>query len=176
MVVIVRFSKATNREGRTMTTHEFALSDLAARLTGSDASLSTSLRDILAAALQELSEGKLTAATGAAPGEHDSERTALRKRAQPEAGVLPGGRCRGRYRPPAFVYVWLDASYVHVREHRHAVFGARRCQSCGSVSAPKPHQPTSVCAFRVAEPHTEDGTSTPTLNDLGARVAATGVD
>ena len=34
-----------------MTTHEFALSDLAARLAGTDSSLSTSLRDILTVAL-----------------------------------------------------------------------------------------------------------------------------
>jgi len=37
-----------------MATHEFALSDLAARLLGTDATLATSLRDILTAALQEL--------------------------------------------------------------------------------------------------------------------------
>ena len=35
-----------------MTTHEFALSDLAARLAGTDPSLSTALRDIVANALQ----------------------------------------------------------------------------------------------------------------------------
>ena len=39
-----------------MTTHEFAVSDLAARLVGTDATLATSLREILAAALQELIE------------------------------------------------------------------------------------------------------------------------
>jgi hypothetical protein len=50
-----------------MTTYEFALSDLAARLAGSDASLSTSLRDIVTAALQELIEAELTATIGAAP-------------------------------------------------------------------------------------------------------------
>ena len=37
-----------------MTAHKFALSDLAARLAGTDASLSTALRDILSTALQEL--------------------------------------------------------------------------------------------------------------------------
>ena len=51
-----------------MTAHEFALSDLAARLSGTDASLSTALRDILAAALQELIEAELTATIGAGPG------------------------------------------------------------------------------------------------------------
>ena len=36
--------RPNSREGCTMTTHEFALSDLAARLTGTDASLSASQR------------------------------------------------------------------------------------------------------------------------------------
>ena len=44
-----------------MTSSESALSDLAARLAGTDPSLSTSLRDILTAALQELIEAELTA-------------------------------------------------------------------------------------------------------------------
>ena len=48
-----------------MTTHEFAPSDHAASLTGTDASLSTSLRDILTVALQELIEAELTATIGA---------------------------------------------------------------------------------------------------------------
>ncbi len=52
-----------------MTTHESALSDLAARLASTDPSLSTSRRDILTAALQELIEAELTATIGAAPGE-----------------------------------------------------------------------------------------------------------
>ena len=52
-----------------MTSSESALADLAARLVGTDASLSTSLRDILTAALQELIEAELTATIGAAPGE-----------------------------------------------------------------------------------------------------------
>ncbi len=43
-----------------MTCSESALSDLAGRLAGTDASLSTSLRDILAVALQELIEAELT--------------------------------------------------------------------------------------------------------------------
>ena len=50
-----------------MTTHEFALSDLAARLLGTDASLSTSLRDILTVALQELIEAELTATINSEP-------------------------------------------------------------------------------------------------------------
>jgi hypothetical protein len=47
MVVIVRISEATKQpKGHTMTSSESALSDLAARRAGTDASLSTSLRDI----------------------------------------------------------------------------------------------------------------------------------
>ncbi|MFT3851349.1 MAG: IS256 family transposase [Ilumatobacteraceae bacterium] len=181
-----------------MTTHEFALSDLAARLTGSDATLSTSLRDILAAAIQELIEAELTATIGAAPGEHTPERTALRNGHRPKLVSTPAGDvevgipklrtgsffpelleprrridralwavimtayitgtstrkvddlvralgcdsgvskstvsriCAGidadvnvlrtrRLDHQPFVYVWLDATYVHVREHRHVV-------------------------------------------------------
>ncbi|MFT3851988.1 MAG: IS256 family transposase [Ilumatobacteraceae bacterium] len=181
-----------------MTTHEFALSDLAARLAGSDASLSTSLRDILAAALQELIEAELTATIGAAPGEHTAERTALRNGHRPKLVSTPAGDvevgipklrtgsffpelleprrridralwavimtayitgtstrkvddlvralgcdsgvskstvsriCAGidadvnvlrtrRLDHQPFVYVWLDATYVHVRDNRHVV-------------------------------------------------------
>jgi putative transposase len=179
-----------------MTTAESALSDLAARLAGTDPSLSTSLRDILTAALQELIEAELTAAIGAAPGERTSERTALRNGRRPKLLSTPAGDvevgipklrtgsffpelleprrrvdralwavimtayitgtstrkvddlvralgcdsgvskstvsriCAGidadvhvlrtrRLDHQAFVYVWLDATYVHVREHRH---------------------------------------------------------
>jgi hypothetical protein len=52
-----------------MTTHDSAQSDRAARPAGTDSSLSTSRRDILTAALQELIEAELTALIGAAPGE-----------------------------------------------------------------------------------------------------------
>ncbi len=61
-----------------MTNHEFALSDLAARLAGTDATLTTAIRDILGAALQELIEAELTTSVGAAPGEHTASRSALR--------------------------------------------------------------------------------------------------
>ncbi|MFT3854722.1 MAG: IS256 family transposase [Ilumatobacteraceae bacterium] len=174
------------------------MSDLAARLAGSDASLSTSLRDILAAALQELIEAELTATIGAGPGEHSPERTALRNGHRPKLVSTPAGDvevaipklrtgsffpelleprrrvdralwavimtayitgtstrkvddlvkalgcdsgvskstvsriCAGidadvnvlrtrRLDHQPFIYVWLDATYVHVREHRHVV-------------------------------------------------------
>ena len=74
-----------------MTTHEFALSDLAARLLGTDASLSTSLRDILTVALQELIEAELTARIGAAPGERTTERVTQRNGHRPKLISTPGG-------------------------------------------------------------------------------------
>ena len=78
-----------------MTMYESALSDLAARLAGTDATLSTSLRDILAAALQELIEAELTATIGAAPGERTPAAVGAAQRASPEAAVDSGRRCRG---------------------------------------------------------------------------------
>lgn len=73
-----------------MTTHEFALSALAARLAGTDAILTTAIRDILAAALQELIETELTATIGAAPGEHTPARSGDR---------WARGRCGQSLRP-----------------------------------------------------------------------------
>ena len=73
-----------------MTMYESALSDLATRLAGTDASLATSLRDIVAVALQELIEAELTATIGAAPGERTGSHHAA-QRAPPEAGVDAGG-------------------------------------------------------------------------------------
>ena len=181
-----------------MTTREFALSDLAARLAGTDASLSTALRDILSTALQELIEAELTTVIGAAPGEHTADRLALRNGHRPKLVSTPAGDVEvgipklrtGSFFPELleprrridkalwavimtayitgtstrkvddlvkalgcetgvskstvsricaqidadvtvlrtrrldhqpFVYVWLDATYVHVREHRHVV-------------------------------------------------------
>ena len=173
-----------------MTTNEFALSDLAARLLGTDASLSTSLREILAVALQELVEAELTAKIGAAPGERTAERVTQRNGHRPKLISTPGGDVeigipklrQGSFFPELleprrridralwavimtayitgtstrkvddlvkalgcesgicaqidadvhvlrtrrldhqpFVYVWLDATYVHVREHRQVV-------------------------------------------------------
>ncbi len=55
---------------------------------GTDASLSSSLRDILTAALQELIEAELTATIGAAPGERTPDCAA--QRVPPEVVVEPG--------------------------------------------------------------------------------------
>ena len=179
-----------------MTTHESAFSELAARLAGTDPTLTTSLRDILAAALQELIEAELTALIGAAPGERTPERVAQRNGHRSKLLSTPAGDIEvaipklrtGSFFPELleprrrvdralwavimtayitgtstrkvddlvkalgcdtgiskssvsrictaidadvavlrtrrldhqpFVYVWLDATYVHVREHRH---------------------------------------------------------
>jgi transposase-like protein len=92
MVVIVRFSKATKQpRGRTMTNSEFALSDLAARLAGTDASLSTSLRDILADALQELIEAEPTSVIGAGHGERAPDRLTQRNGHRPKLLSTPAG-------------------------------------------------------------------------------------
>ena len=74
-----------------MTTHEFALSDLAPRLAGTDASLSTSLRDILTVALQGLIEAELTATIGAGPGERTTDRVTQRNGHRPKLISTPGG-------------------------------------------------------------------------------------
>ncbi len=74
-----------------MTAYEFALSDLAARLTGTDASLSTALRDILTVALQELIEAELTATIGAAPGERSLDRVTQRNGHRPKVVSTPAG-------------------------------------------------------------------------------------
>jgi len=74
-----------------MTNHEFALSDLAARLTGTDATLTTALRDILAAALQELIEAELTGVIGAAPGERTPDRLTQRNGHRPKLLSTPAG-------------------------------------------------------------------------------------
>ena len=181
-----------------MTNHEFALSDLAARLAGTDATLTTAIRDILAAALQELIEAELTSTIGAAPGERTTDRSALRNGHRSKLLSTPAGDVEigipklrtGSFFPELleprrridkalwavimtayitgtstrkvddlvkalgcdsgvskstvsrictqidadvavlrtrrldhqpFVYVWLDATYVHVRENRHVV-------------------------------------------------------
>lgn len=71
-----------------MTTHEFALSDLAARLTGTDATLSTALRDILATALQELIEAELTATIGRREVSRHEDRGVARRSVAAGDGVL----------------------------------------------------------------------------------------
>jgi putative transposase len=74
-----------------MTMYESALSDLATRLTGTDANLSTSLREIVAVALQELIEAELTASIGAAPGERHPDRVTQRNGHRPKLVSTPAG-------------------------------------------------------------------------------------
>ena len=181
-----------------MATHEFALSDLAARLLVTDATLATSLRDILTAALQELIETELTSTIRAEHGERSPERVTQRNGHRPKLISTPAGDVevgipklrQGSFFPELleprrridralwavimtayitgtstrkvddlvkalgcdsgiskssvsricaqidadvavlrtrrldhqpFVYVWLDATYVHVRENRQVV-------------------------------------------------------
>jgi len=181
-----------------MTTYESALSELSSRLIGTDSTLTTSLSDILAAALQEMIEAELTATIGAAHGERTDGRLAQRNGHRSKLLTTPAGdvdlaipklragsffpelleprrridkalwavimtayitgtstrkvddlvkalgcdsgvskstvsrickqidadvavlRTRRLDHQP-FVYVWLDATYVHVRENRHVV-------------------------------------------------------
>jgi putative transposase len=181
-----------------MTTYESALSELSSRLIGTDSTLTTSLSDILAAALQEMIEAQLTATIGAAHGERSDGRLAQRNGHRPKLLTTPAGDVdlaipklrQGSFFPELleprrridkalwavimtayitgtstrkvddlvkalgcdsgvskstvsrickqidadvavlrtrrldhqpFVYVWLDATYVHVRENRHVV-------------------------------------------------------
>jgi putative transposase len=181
-----------------MTTYESALSELSSRLLGTDATLTTSIADILGAAIQELIEAELTATIGAAPGERIETRVAQRNGHRPKLLSTPAGDVEvgipklreGSFFPELleprrridkalwavimtayisgtstrkvddlvkalgcdtgvskstvsrickqidadvavlrtrrldhqpFVYVWLDATYVHVRENRHVV-------------------------------------------------------
>ena len=74
-----------------MTNYESALSELGERLTGTDPSLSTSIAEILAAAIQELVEAELTARIGAAPGERTPARVAQRNGHRPKLVSTPAG-------------------------------------------------------------------------------------
>ena len=74
-----------------MAEYESALSELSELLTGTDASLSTSLGEILASALQELIEAELTGRIGAAPGERVPTRTAQRNGHRSKLLSTPAG-------------------------------------------------------------------------------------
>ena len=58
-----------------MANHDSALSALGERLAETDAVFSTSIVEIMTAAVQELVEAELTARIGAAPGERTETRT-----------------------------------------------------------------------------------------------------
>jgi putative transposase len=74
-----------------MTHYESAIDDIATRLQGTDASLTASIADILAAALQELIEAELTGTIGAEPGERSPSRTAQRNGHRPKLLSTPAG-------------------------------------------------------------------------------------
>ncbi|GGI09341.1 IS256 family transposase [Egicoccus halophilus] len=74
-----------------MAHYESALSDLAELLTGTDATLASSLADILAAAMQELIEAELTGRIGAEHGERAPTRLAQRNGHRPKRLSTPAG-------------------------------------------------------------------------------------
>lgn len=74
-----------------MTRSQSALSDLADALVGTDASLTSSIAEIMATALQELIEAELTAKIGAEPGERTLARTAQRNGHRPKLIATPAG-------------------------------------------------------------------------------------
>jgi len=74
-----------------MANHDSALSALGERLAGIDATLSTSLAEILTVAVQELVEAELTAKIGAEPGERTETRTNLRNGHRPKLLSTPAG-------------------------------------------------------------------------------------
>src|SRR5690606_28376294 len=68
-----------------------AIHELAERLQGVDASLTTSIADVLTVALQELIEAELTALIGAEPGERTPFRIAQRNGHRPKLLSTPAG-------------------------------------------------------------------------------------
>ena len=74
-----------------MATHDSALSDLSEMLIATDATLSTSLAEILAVAIQELIEAELTARIGAEPGERTPGRLTQRNGHRPKLVSTPAG-------------------------------------------------------------------------------------
>ena len=74
-----------------MTHYESAINELAERLQGTDASLTTSIAEILGTALQELIEAEVTARIGAGHGERIPTRTAQRNGHRPKLLSTPAG-------------------------------------------------------------------------------------
>ncbi len=74
-----------------MANHDSALSALGERLAETDAMLSTSIVEIMTAAVQELVEAELTAYIGAAPGERTETRTNQRNGHRPKLLSTPAG-------------------------------------------------------------------------------------
>lgn len=74
-----------------MANHDSALSALGERLAETDAMFSTSIVEIMTAAVQELVEAELTAYIGAAPGERTDTRTNQRNGHRPKLLSTPAG-------------------------------------------------------------------------------------
>ncbi|MBY5163146.1 IS256 family transposase [Salsipaludibacter albus] len=74
-----------------MTHYQSAMHELAERLQDADATLTTSIADILGAAIQELIEAELSARIGAEPGERTPWRTAQRNGHRPKRLSTPAG-------------------------------------------------------------------------------------
>ena len=74
-----------------MATPDSALSELSTMLMATDASLSTSLGEILATAIQELIEAELTARIGAEHGERTPMRVTQRNGHRPKLVSTPAG-------------------------------------------------------------------------------------
>ncbi len=74
-----------------MATNDSALSALGERLAGIDATLSSSLAEILTVAVQELVEAELTAKIGAEHGERTDTRTNQRNGHRPKLLSTPAG-------------------------------------------------------------------------------------
>jgi transposase-like protein len=74
-----------------MATHDSALSDLSELLLATDGTLSTSLAEIVATAIQELIEAELTMVIGAEPGERSPIRSNLRNGHRPKLVSTPAG-------------------------------------------------------------------------------------
>lgn len=74
-----------------MAAHDSALSELSELLIATDGTLSTSLAEILATAVQELIEAELTARIGAEPGERSPMRVTQRNGHRPKLVSTPAG-------------------------------------------------------------------------------------
>ena len=74
-----------------MAAHDSALSELSEMLIATDGTLSTSLAEILATAVQELIEAELTARIGAEPGERSPMRVTQRNGHRPKLVSTPAG-------------------------------------------------------------------------------------
>jgi transposase-like protein len=124
-----------------MAINELFLSDLAARLSGTDASLSMSLRDIVTVALQELIEAEFTVAIGAAPGERTTER--LNRELKRRTDVV------GFFPDKASVIRLIGALLVEINDDMIAAEGRYIAAASVADLAEQPGDPASPAAPRT---------------------------